>query len=149
VAKHPVCAVCDRYGIPSTTYQLQDNDTLPSGFRSFLAIPHHSIHYGRDEFVFGHPTLDNLMLCRQGIESSEHATFKVHVCEDCWSYLDPNSAKRHVPAKLLKYSLANKANYLISSKTSHGLKNKPPSVTNALGPPYLSCTVRHSRSVSN
>jgi len=82
--KQPVCAVCtrDHYGTPSTTYQLQQNDKLPSGFRTFLSIPHHSVHYGRDEFVFGHCALDNMMLCRQGIESSEHTKFKVHVCED-------------------------------------------------------------------
>src|SRR6266852_590423 len=108
--KHPVCTVCtrDRFGIPSTTYQPRENDILPSGFTTFLVIPRHSVHYGKDEFVFGHRALDNMMLCRQGIESSEHGTFKVHVCEDCCSCLDPKSAKHNVPAKLPKYSLANK-----------------------------------------
>ena len=106
--QQPVCAVCARDRVPGMTYQLKQNDKLPSAFRTFLDVPCHSVLCGKDEFVFGHVALDNMMLCRQGIESSDSSVFKVHVCEDCYGCLDPKSAKRKAPATLPKFSLANK-----------------------------------------
>jgi len=106
--KPAVCAVCgrDKYGVPFVTYQLCPGSELPPGFRSVLGIARHSIHYGSQDFTFGHSALDNMMLCTRGLHTSSDAIMKVDVCKDCAVCVDPKSRK--VSPKLPMYALANK-----------------------------------------
>jgi len=62
--KPPTCAVCaqDRYGVLTTMHQLGHETELPPGFRRLLSIPRQSMLYKCDQFVFGHPAIDNMML---------------------------------------------------------------------------------------
>jgi hypothetical protein len=105
-----VCAVCsrDRYGVPITTYQLDANDELPTGFRTHLGVQRHSMFYGSPDLVFGHPALDNMMLCREGIHMEQGSQLKVDVCQDCVLSLVPKHSKKDPIPMLPKYALANK-----------------------------------------
>jgi hypothetical protein len=105
-----VCAVCghDRCGVCMMTYKLDRSDDLPPPFKALLTILPSSIFRNTPNFQFGHPAIDNLMLCSRGLHCDRDRHVKVHVCADCVSSLVPKHAlKRHV-LKLPKYALANK-----------------------------------------
>ena len=108
--KPAACAVCrhDRFGIPCTSYQLQENDELPVGFRSILNILRRSIHHGKPDFIFGHSAINNMMLCAKGIHVSEDCKLTMNVCDHCNACLVPNTRNKGATPKLPKYALANK-----------------------------------------
>jgi hypothetical protein len=109
VWKKPLtCAVCARdcYGVSTTTYELKHETELPPGFRGFLSISCQSMLYNSNQFVFGHPAIDNMMLCLQGILHGNDSTLKIIVCRDCSTCVDPKS--HTTPPRLPKYVLTNK-----------------------------------------
>jgi len=87
-------------------YQIKRETDLPPGFRQFLSIPRQSMLYNSTQFVFGHPAIDNMMLCRQGILHCDDSIWKIVVCHDCSACVDPKSG--NTLARLPKYALTNK-----------------------------------------
>lgn len=113
--KPQTCAVCARarFNTKMKLLLLPSADDTFSLFNA-LRIPMSSTLHNSQQFLFNHPSLDNVMLCSDGISTHEDGV-EICVCNDCYSPLVRS------PHLIPKFALKNNLYRGVLPETLHDI----------------------------